>query len=188
MKYLGLFVTLGIVLSIAFTGVSNYISAVNYGNTTETEIVYRHENLKNILGQYTLKVGEVAQVPEMYKDDMKEVVTAAISGRYGKDGSKAVFQWLKEDNSPAKLDASMYTRIQTIIEAGRDRYTNEQTMFLDTKRVYQTNLGYFWKGFWLKLAGYPKINLAEYKIVMASDTQEKFDTGVDNGIQLRKKN
>lgn len=184
MKYLGLIITVAILGSIIGFVAINYISAANYGNRAERQIVAQYEDLNNILGQYSLKVSEAAQVPTMYKDDVKEVTTAAIQGRYGTDGSKAVFQWLKEQNPT--LDPTLYSKIQTIIEAGRDRFTNEQTRFIDTKRVYETDLGYVWKGFWLDLAGYPKIDLKDYKTVVASDTQEKFKTGVDNGIQIRK--
>jgi hypothetical protein len=109
-----------LVLALGFS--SNLIGIYNYGNRAERQVLAEHENLSNILGQYSLKVGEAAQVPEMYRDDVKDVITSAITARYGEGGSKATFQWLKEHN--ATLDAGVYAKIQQIIEAGRNEYTN----------------------------------------------------------------
>lgn len=183
---IGLVIGLSVVVIIglvAFLGIGSYISAANYGNTAEKELEAVWSNNQNVLGQYTLKVQEAAQVPAMYKDDLKEVVTAAVQGRYGADGSKAVMQWLKEANVP--FDSSMYTKMQQIIEAGRNQFTTEQTRMIDVKRSYETNLGYVWRGFWLKLAGYPKIDLAKFKPVVAGDTAKAFETGVQAPIKMR---
>lgn len=168
-----IFVLLGIV------GVGSYISNANYGNRAEVEIKATWENNENILSQYYQKVDEVAQVPAMYKDDLKEVVTSALSARYGNNGSKATFQWLKEHN--ISLDVSMYTKIQQVIEAGRDKFQNAQTQLIDQKRAYETNLGYIWKGMWLHMAGYPKIDLAKYKAISTADAKNVFETGIEKG-------
>lgn len=173
----------GIVLFGVFAVVGSYVSAYNYGNAAEKTITAQYDDLKNILGQYSLKVTEAAQVPTAYKDDLKEVVTAAISGRYGPNGSQATWQWIKEQN--LSVDPSLYTKIQQIIEAGRDKFENAQTRFIDTKRGYETNLGYLWTGAWLKIAGYPKIDLAVYKIIQSQHGIDSFETGVDKGLQIR---
>ena len=139
--------------------------------------------MENILAQYSLKVMEAGQVPSMYKDDLKEVITAAMTSKYGADGSKATFQWLKDQN--INIDAGMYKQIQQIIESGRNKFENAQTKFIDTKRAYETNLGYLWKGMWMRIAGYPKINLDDYKIISSGHAKKAFDTGIDEGIKLR---
>lgn len=162
---------------------STYVSSYNLGNRYENRIVASHDNLKNILSQYQIKISEMAQVPDMYKDDMKEVISAAIQGRYGEGGSKAVFQWLKEQNP--SLDVSVYSKIQIAIEGGRDRFTNEQTIFIDTKRAYETELGSLITGTFLRFAGYPKINLSDYNIVTNVATEKAFETGVDEPVKLR---
>ena len=126
----------------------------------------------------------MAQIPEIYRDDLKEIISETFQGRYGAEGSKAVFQWIQEENP--QVDSSLYKNIQVTIEAGRNEFTVAQTQLLDVKRSYETNLGYLWKGFWLKIAGYPKLDLSKYKPVVATDTAEKFNTGIDYGIQLRK--
>lgn len=161
----------------------SYVSAFNTANMYEKKIVASHENLQNVLSQYQNKIGEMVQVPSMYKDDLKEVVSAAIQGRYGEGGSKAVFQWLKEQNP--SLDVSVYSKIQVAIEGGRDRFTNEQTIFLDTKRAYETQLGSFLTGTFMRIAGYPKIDLDKYKIVTNVATEKAFETGIDEPVKLR---
>jgi uncharacterized protein (UPF0333 family) len=162
----------------------SYVSASNYGNSAEQGIKATYKNNQNIYATYTQKVMEVAQVPEMYRDDINKVTSAAISGRYGKDGSKAVFQAIKEQNPT--LDATLYRKIQEVIIAGRDEFQNGQTRLLDQKRNYETNLGYFWKGKLLSMAGYPKIDLAEYDIVTTDKTQAVFNSKKESGpLKLR---
>ena len=182
----GLIVGLGLLgafATVAVIAVASYINAANYGNRAEKELDAVWVNNQNVLGNYTLKVQEAAQVPEMYKNDLKEVVVGAVAGRYGANGSQAVMQWLKEANIP--FDSSLYTKMQQIIEAGRNQFTTEQTRMIDVKRSYETSLGYVWQGFWMKLAGYPKIELAKYKPVVAGDTAKAFETGVQAPVQLR---
>lgn len=174
-----------VIVAIAIGLFVNVIGIYNYGNRAEKQIVAEHNNLSNILGQYSLKVSEAAQVPEVYRDDVKEVITSSISARYGADGSKATFQWLKEHN--ATLDAGVYTKIQQIIEAGRNEYANAQTRFIDIKRGYETQLGYAWSGLWLRVFGYPKIDLDKLKIATSEHAKDALETGVDKGLSLRNK-
>jgi hypothetical protein len=71
------------------------------------------------------------------------------------------------------------------MEAGRNEFQVNQTRLVDQKRIYETALGYVWKGFWLKLAGYPNIDLDKYKPVVAGDTAKAFETGIQAPIKLR---
>lgn len=164
--------------------VGSYVTAANYGAQAENDLQATLDNNKNILSNYTLKVQEMAQVPEMYRDDLLKIVTATFEGRYGEGGSKATWQWLQEQNP--NLDPALYNRLQQTMEAGRNEFQVAQTGLLDKKRVYNTNLDYVWKGFWLGVAGYPKIDLNEIKIITETSTQAKFETGVDSAIQVRK--
>lgn len=163
--------------------IGSYVSNYNYGNKAENQIEAEYKNLENILGQYSLKVSEAAQVPAMYRDDMKDVMTSVMEKRQGSGGSKAVFQFFKEHQ--INIDSKLYLKIQQIIEGGRNKFENQQTKFIDTKKSYTTNLGYLWKGFWLDSAGYPKINLDDFKIISSSHAIASFQTGIDTGMKLR---
>lgn len=174
---------LSILILLAGSVVISYVSASNAGNRMEVSLETTWTNNQNVLGQYTLKLQEVASVPDMYKNDLKEIVSAEMSGRYGAQGSKANMQWIQEHSQ--NFDSSMYTKIQQVIESGRNEFQNDQTRLLDEKRVYQTQLGSVWTGFWLHAAGYPKVDLAKYKPVVAQDTAKAFETGVQGPVKLR---
>ena len=164
--------------------VGSAVSAKNYGNATEQRLKAKMEDNENIYASYGQKIAELAQVPTMYKNDLKEVITAAIQGRYGENGSQATFQWLKEQNP--QLDSKLYAKVANAIEAGRDEFKNAQTQMLDIKRSYQTELGSVWHGFWLGMVGYPKIDLDQYKIVTTDRASDAFRTKREAGpLQLR---
>lgn len=174
---------LGLIVAGVVTLAVLWVQAANYGNRTEVEIKKIWENNQNVLGQYTLKVQEVASVPAMYKDDLKEVMIGVMQARMGADGSKALFQFFKEQNIP--FDSSMYTKIQQVVEAGRNEFQVAQTRLVDVKASYQERLGAIPQGWFLSLAGYPKIDLEKYKPVVASDTRQVFESGVQQPIKLR---
>jgi len=183
-------IVLAIVLVIGGGIFALYVSNANYGNRTEVQIQGIWENNQNILGQYTLKVQEIASVPEMYKNDLKEVMTSVMQARQGPDGSKAAFQFFKEHN--INIDTAMYTKIQQVIEAGRNDFQTNQTRLIDTKKVYREQLGSIPKGWFLSMAGYPKIKIGypninddDYKPVVAEDTRDVFKSGVQKPVKLR---
>jgi uncharacterized protein (UPF0333 family) len=181
-------VVLGVVLAalvaIGLTLFGSYVSAVNYGATAEAGIKAAYTNNQNILAQYSQKVQEVAQVPAMYTEDFTKVTRAAIEGRYGADGSKAVFQWLKEQNP--QLDSKVYIKVQQVVESGRDQFQTAQTRLIDEKRVYETALNTFWRGLWLRIAGYPKINMDDYKVITTAQTDATFAAGKETApLKLR---
>jgi len=174
---------LGILAVLIAIPMMSYVSNYNYGNRAEQEIIAAWENNENILAGYSLKVQEMAQVPAMYKDDLKEVYTSVMSGRYGENGSQAMFQWIQEKNP--NFDSTLYTKLQQVMEAGRNEFKVAQTQLVDRKRAYETNMGYLWKGMWLNIAGYPKINLDDYKIITSKHASSTFEKGVDEGIKIR---
>jgi hypothetical protein len=174
---------LGILATPVIAAIVMYVGAHNYANEAEHGIKAAYTNNQNVLGQYTTKIQEMAQVPEMYKNDLKEVYSASIEGRYGKDGSKAMFQFIKEHNP--NFDSTLYTKLQQVMEAGRNEFKISQSVLIDKKREYETNMGYLMRGFFIKLAGYPKIKLDDYKIIQSSQSTESFQTGIDNGVKLR---
>ena len=174
-----------VVVIIGLIGIvfMSYISAYNTGNRLEQTIKATFENNQNILAQYGNKIAEASQVPAMQRDDVRDIITAALDARYGEEGSQAMFQFIQEQNP--NIDSSVYTQIQQIIEAGRKDFEVGQTKLIDQKRVYETALGSFWQGMWMRIAGYPKINLDDYTVVLSQRTIDAFQSGMEEPIQLR---
>lgn len=171
-----------LVVLVAVSLFGTYISYHNTGAQYETKLEATWQENKVVLNTYTTKVQEVAQVPAMHKKDLQEIVKQTFEGRYGKDGSKAVFQFITENN--LNLDPQLYRQIQQVMESGRNDFQTSQKSLIDVKRSYETQLNMFWSGLWLKVAGYPKINLNKYKIVVLDDVNTKFESGKDSVIKL----
>ena len=179
-----LLVVLGVVGALIAVVAMSYISAYNVGNQFENKLKAEYENNQNILAQYSQKVMEAAQVPDMMRDDMVAVARAALEGRYGENGSRAVFQAIAEQNP--QTSEALYIKLQQIIEAGRDEFKNAQTRLIDTRRAYETALGSFWQGLWLRIAGYPKEDLTKYRAVITDSVEQTFKAGKEaSPIKLR---
>ena len=183
-----MFLLLGVVCigGPLFIGFASYIAANDSGVRFETEIKAQYDQNQNVLGQYTLKVQEALGVTEVYSEDLQKVISTALASRYGEGGSRGVMQWIQE-SYPGQVDSKLYVKIQQIIEAGRRDFENEQKLLIDKKAIYERELGYFWSGFWLKVAGYPKIDLDKYLVVVSTDARRAYETGVDVPQISRKK-
>jgi hypothetical protein len=176
-------VTLVTVFALVAMLAGSYISAHNKGIRLETSIGAAWKDNQNVLSSYTLKVQEAAQIPAMQRDDLAAVVTAALDARYGANGSQAMMQWIQEQNPT--IDSSVYTQLQRTIEAGRDDFKNAQTRLIDQKRVYETALGSFWTGAWMRIAGFPRVDLEKFNIVLDNSTNAAFEAGTSQIIELR---
>lgn len=180
----GVIATIAVVVSLAVVMFLSYVSAYNYGNMMDNEMIAIKENNKNIYAQGTQAVQEIAQVPGMYAEDFKAIIKQDIEGRYGSEGSKATVQFLREHD--VHLDTSMYKAIQQAIESFRTEFKVNQTRMIDKRRSYMTEQGTLWKGTWLKIAGFPKINMDEFKPITTDATEEVYKRGKESGpLKLR---
>lgn len=178
--------TLGILLIIAAMGVSYAGCALSFRSAcrrSENGIVAQYEQNQNNYDNMWKKFREMAQVPSMYADDLKKVYDGAIQARYGKDGSKATFQFIQEHN-PA-FSSDMYVKLQSAIEAGRNGFQADQQQLIDKKRSYQDLLSSTKEVFVGFLFDFPQIDLAKYAIVTSDETQGAFKTGKAGEVKLR---
>lgn len=171
------------VLAMVFLLGGSYVTAYNKAVNYETTITKFDESSKNTLSSYTLSVKEMAQVPDMYIEDLEKVIEATFTGRYGENGSQAVFQWIQEQN--IQVDSSLYTNIQNRMSAGREEFKISQDRKIDACRNYERAYKTFWTGFWIETAGFSYTDMeTKCKIVLDQDTIDTFESGIAEPVQL----
>jgi len=177
---------LGVLFALLFAGVVTAISGVSVRNqfvAQEQGLKAQYKQNQNNYDNYFKKLKESAQVPDQYVADLKSVYAGVMTGRYGADGSKAVFQMLKEQNP--KLDAGLYKQLQQIIESGRNSFAADQTTLLDKKRVYETSLNQFPGNLLAGALGFPTFDLSTIDIVTSDETEKAFTAKKSAPIKLK---
>lgn len=176
-------IALGVILALGLAYGGCALSFRSDCVAAEAGIKAQYKQNQNNYDNMWKKFKEMAQVPEMYVEDLKKVYDGAIKARYGEDGSKAAIQFIHEHNP--NFDAAMYTKLQSAIEAGRNGFEADQKQLIDKKRQYEVLLGStrsLFVGFWF---GFPRIDLDQYDIVTSDETQEIFKDKKSKEIDLR---
>ncbi len=160
---------------------SSYVSNADYGNKAEQQIKAEYTRAQNVLSNAATSIMDIAKINERYADDVKEIVERAMSARegYGEGSSVAILQ---ESSLGNILTNENTTQINNIILSKRTDFETAQNRLIDVTRSYETNLGSVYKGFFLRMAGYPKIDLSDYQIILDQSTRDKFESGVDSGF------
>jgi len=181
------FLSLILVSCLIFGGM--VISKRNAFVRIENNIHMAYEESKNVHSNYVLRIQEMAQVPKMAAKQLSEVIKASNEGRYGDDGSKAVFQFLKEQNP--SIPDSLYTNIQKEVTGGRLDFQSKITRVNDNKGVAYNMLDDTVGGFILKdILGMPRKNIGyeggpdDYKVIMSEQSVETFQKGVDKPVNM----
>ena len=177
----GLLVGCGAALLVVIFLVSTYIGYYNEGVTKEAEIIEQYKQNQNAYSNFSLSIVEQLHVADAYAGKVADVIKAALEGRYGDDGSDAMVNAVKEAY-PASLNSNMHESILQQIAAGRTEFKFDQNKLLSKVRGYNQELQQFWSGKWLAAAGYPKIKLEDYDIVLSGKTRKTFETKTDDGL------
>lgn len=175
-----------VLVVIAVLGVGCASSIIGYRNTwvaQERGLQAQQSQNKNSYDSMVKKVRETAQVPEMYAEDFEKVYRATMEGRYGENGSRAMMQWITEQNP--QLDSTLYRQVQQVIEAGRNDFATNQKLLVDKRREYEISIDQFPGNIVAGLMGFPRIDLTQFDVVTSGETETAFETKKADPIQLR---
>jgi len=176
-------VLLGVAVFFGIIGLGYLYSVSKTCNTFEVGIPAQYEQNKNDYDNFFKKIKEMAQVPDMYVNDFEEIIGKDMEGRYGADGSKAIFQWIQEHD--IKLDTALYIKIQQAIEVGRNQFAANQSNLIAVGQAYDNYRADPLNGFFANLLGYPKIDLNKYGIVTSEHTEKVFEDKKSEPLELR---
>ncbi len=180
-------VILAIVGVLGFGAIGTGCGALNFRSTCisqEAGIKAQYKANQSNYDNMWKKFLEASQVNKAYADDLKELYKNTMTARYGTDGSKAMFQFIKEQNPT--LDPGTYTKLQALIEAGRNGFDAEQKTLVDKKREYESYLGTPSASVFNIFFSFPRIDLDKFDIVTSSKTEKVFeDKKDDEPVKLR---
>lgn len=174
-----LFGIIAVCLGFGYLGFSNDAAAF------EADIKAKYTNNQNVYDNGWKTVKESVQVTSLQAEALQKVYADTMKGRYGADGSKALFQMIKEQNP--NLDQSTFLKLQQQIESFRNTFSSNQTGLISKKQEYEkfltaTTGGRFFNNF----GHYPHIDLSVYDIVTSQKTEDAFKTKKDDALDLKK--
>jgi hypothetical protein len=172
---------IGVLIFVAvliFGGVSLFFGYIGFGNEAnrfENSITAAYSKNQTVYDNGWKTVVEKARVPKEYTAQLKDIYTSTMTGRYGADGSKALLQFIKEQNP--QIDASVFKEIQQSIEIFHADFNQSQVELVSRKQEYQNLYTATTSGrFYNMIAHYPHIDMSKYDIVTSDKTQQDFDT------------
>lgn len=179
----GLIITLiaiGAVLLLCMGSCSSYIGFRQQCVAYENNIGAQDKEMQNVNSEVTKSLTTQGLSANEYGKLVVGAIKAANTGRYGADGSKAMMQWIKEQNPT--IDASVFKRIMVAAEAGYAKFSAAQRRKIDLAREYKNLVeqkqqvplvGAIWT------AGFPRKPWTELeRIIVTEDTAEAWKTGI----------
>lgn len=157
----------GIGVRNAEAGLRAQFSAVQKANTVDYDAMWKI-------------ISQTAQVPQQYSEDFKSAYTSILSagGPSNDSAVKNLFAVAAGMRVP-QLDASIYRKVQDVVESERTKFANAQKQLLDIKREHDklrtTFPGYLFVGGATPL---------EAKLVTSSKTEKAFETGKDDDTKV----
>ncbi len=184
-----------LVIGIFLSMTGWYDDAVKLENTTSAQ----WQSNQNTYDAFWKTVREVAQVPEQYKEDFKQLLVQETQAKYGAEGSKATMQWFQDRQ--INLDPSMYRKIQDVIESGRADFKRSQDTLLDKQRKTHDMMEGYWGSMFAKHYDFPraqkghyappkdadgdgKLTVLDYPIVTSVRTAAAFASGQDEEVNV----
>lgn len=148
---------------------------ISYNNTAErirTDVEAQYKKIEADYEKMSRIILQQAGIVHKYSKDFKDIYKGMMTGRYGKDGSKAMWQWIKEQNP--QIDSTIYQKLMVTVESQRTTLSRKQEQVASMVAEYNKMLRvapakWFVDG-----------TEMEAKIISSSNTKVVVETGIDD--------
>ena len=152
-----------------------FVMNISYQNTYERidqDILAQYKKIESNYDKMSRVILQQAGILNKYSTDFREIYKDMMTGRYGKDGSKAMFQWIKEQNP--SIDASLDAKLMTTVESQRTGFDRQQgkvaSMIAESNKMLKVApSSWFVDG-----------KIKEAKIVSSTNTKMIVESGIDD--------
>ena len=166
---------------VAILTVVLFFVNISYENEyveTDNLILAQGDKCRIIYDKVWKTIAKDGQVAEHKKEAFKEIFVPLMEGRYnGKGKQSPLFLWIQEDNP--NYTGNEYDKLMDVIEALQAEYALEQQKGVDYVRE-QKNLIQKWPGSMFLSDKKP----TEFKIITSSKTEDVYETGKDDDINV----
>jgi hypothetical protein len=183
----GTIITIALALAAVLGGIGLFFSYVSFRQdcvSYETAIAAQDKEMQNVDTKLTNSLKTQGLAVNEYKSLVIDAFKAANSGRYGQDGSKAMLQFIKEQNP--NIDASLLKKLMVCAESGYAEFASAQTFKIDKVRAYKTMVEReqqvpLWGA--IVTSGFPRKPWEEFeRVIVSGDTQKTWATGVKEAV------
>lgn len=166
----------GLLAVLGIWGVSTYINISNTEIRMRKSVEAQNQVCMSFYDKLWKIISQKAQVADKYKSSFREVYADIMSERYSDNGG-SLMKWIQEHNPD--FDASLFKDIQRSIEVERNGYFNEEKKLIDLDNEHDMYIAVFPNSFFVGGRGETEI-----KTVRSSRTNDAFETGEDNDVDV----
>lgn len=174
-----LLIAVGVLVFVLFIG---FVWGISYSNK---EVVLRNQcdAQKQVLEANFDKmwkiISQLAQVPEQYKADFKDVYGTIMQGRYSGEKGQLML-WIQENNPT--FDSSLYHKLMTAIEANRTEFFYEQKKMISMVNQHK-NLIQMIPGKWFLSGKLP----IEFTVISSEKSKAVMESGKEDNVDVFQK-
>lgn len=135
-RLVNVIITVGLLLLVVGAPVATLIKIKNSSVAQENNIVKLDKASETSLSNHTNTILEMVQVPQMQTEHLVKLAKEALTARYGDEGSKALFQFIKENT--AAPSEKLYLDLQATMAGGRRDFKLTQDVKIEACTQYDT--------------------------------------------------
>lgn len=177
----GTIITLSILAVLVLTIIVSAATILSHRNTVvslEERVNAQYVSNQSNYDNMWKKFKEMTQVTDIQAEQIKDVYTGIISGRY--EDPNLLFKMVQEQNP--QLDTTVYTQLQREISAGRSQFDNNQKQIADIVREHNTYVRVHF--ITSAIIGAKQMDANKF-IVTSEETQNAFTENKDDVIDLK---